>query len=147
MSTKTLGRRTTGLFWKAADGTGEVELLLRASGRRLLTPTSWSGDGQRLAVHSLDSSGATGIDVGVISMEGEPAWHPLLAEWYMETEPAISPDGQWLAYYSWETLRPEVYVRPFPDVESGREQISGDSGEDPLWSPDGNQLSIALARR
>ena len=34
----------------------------------------------------------------------------------------------------------EVYVRPFPEVDSGKWQISMGGGEDPLWSPDGREL-------
>ena len=29
-------------------------------------------------------------------------------------EPAVSPDGRWIAYASLESGRMEVYVRPFP---------------------------------
>ena len=35
----------------------------------------------------------------------------------------------------------EIYVRPFPNVEEGRWQISRGSNDDiPLWSPDGREL-------
>ena len=38
--------------------------------------------------------------------------------------PALSPDGQWLAYVSAEAGAPQVYVRPFPSVDSARFAIS-----------------------
>ena len=46
----------------------------------------------------------------------------------------ISPDGRWLAYESTESRRLEVYVRPFPNVDDGRWQVSTDLGFKPAWS-------------
>jgi hypothetical protein len=54
--------------------------------------------------------------------------------------PEISPDGRWLAYMSNESGRSEVYVRPFPDVDGGRWQVSTGGGDYPIWSPDGKEL-------
>ena len=34
----------------------------------------------------------------------------------------------------------EIYVRPFPNVDEGRWQISTDGGFSPLWSRDGREL-------
>ena len=48
---------------------------------------------------------------------------------------ALSPDGQWLSYQSDESGRFEIYVRPFPDVEAGRSQVSISGGRMPLWGP------------
>jgi len=52
----------------------------------------------------------------------------------------ISPDGRWLAYQSDESGRFEVYVRPYPDVNGGRWQVSATGGTRPLWSRDGREL-------
>lgn len=65
---------------------------------------------------------------------------PLLADDFDEFEPDVSPDGRWLAYVSDETGRPEVFVRPFPEVGGGKWQISSDGGTDPLWNPNGREL-------
>ena len=35
---------------------------------------------------------------------------------------------------------PEVYVRPFPDVNSGRWQVSASGGRTPQWRRDGREL-------
>jgi Tol biopolymer transport system component len=45
----------------------------------------------------------------------------------------FSPDGRWIAYYSIESARFEVYVRPFPGP-GGKWQISTDGGMLPTWS-------------
>ena len=52
----------------------------------------------------------------------------------------ISPDGRWLAYHSNESGRNEVYVRPFPNVDGGRWQISTGGGTRPLWARSGREL-------
>jgi hypothetical protein len=39
-----------------------------------------------------------------------------------------------------ESGRREVYVRPFPDVNKGKWQVSTSGGNQPLWSPNGREL-------
>ena len=64
----------------------------------------------------------------------------LLKENYHEAQPQISPDGRWMAYTSNESGQNQVYVRPFPEVEGGRWQVSTSGGDSPLWSPDGKRF-------
>lgn len=83
---------------------------------------------------------AKGFNIGMLSMEGDRTSKLLLKEEYIETQPQISPDGRWLAYCSTESGQNEVYVRPFPEVNKGKWQISTNGGDSPLWSPDGKEL-------
>ena len=66
----------------------------------------------------------------------------------LQTAPAISPDGRWVAYGSDdETGRMEVYVIPFrPQGPSiGRKwQVSTDGGKGPRWSHNGQIFFRAL---
>jgi TolB protein len=58
--------------------------------------------------------------------------------------PVWSPDGQWLAYVSFETKHSAVYVQL---VSSGeRRQVSARTGINgaPAWSPDGKKLALTL---
>ena len=57
-----------------------------------------------------------------------------------ERSPGLSPNGRWLAYVSNETGQDEVWVRPFPDVQRGRRQVSRDIGVEPVWSGDGDEI-------
>ena len=57
-----------------------------------------------------------------------------------EINAAISPDGRWLAYQSNASGAFEVYVRPFPGVESSQWLVSPAGGTEPLWSRDGREL-------
>jgi serine/threonine protein kinase/Tol biopolymer transport system component len=128
-----------GIYWKAADGTGGVTKLGSAPDRSLI-PFSWSKDAKTLAVLEATPDPLK-FEIGMLSMEGDHARKPLLQGKHDELFPKISPDGRWIAYSSNESGKQEVYVRPFPDVESGgRWQISTSGGDSPLWSPDGHEL-------
>jgi serine/threonine-protein kinase len=52
----------------------------------------------------------------------------------------LSPNGQWLAYASNESGNTEVYVRPFPNVDSARVVVSAGGGVEPVWRRDGAEL-------
>jgi eukaryotic-like serine/threonine-protein kinase len=52
----------------------------------------------------------------------------------------LSPDGRWIVYTSDESGNPEVYVRPFPGVDSAKFAISVGGGLEPLWRRDGTEL-------
>ena len=75
------------------------------------------------------------------SLDDEQAAEPLLQTEFPEINPEISPDGRWLAYVSNESGQQEVYVRPFPNIEAGKWQVSQDGGRLPVWAPDGRELS------
>jgi serine/threonine protein kinase len=130
-----------GVYWKAADGTGEVEKLVSAPDR-MLFPYSFSSDGKTLVMAELVTM--TNFDIGILSIQGERMRKPLLQTEYIESMPQISPDGRWMAYVSNEStgvaLKDEVYVRPFPEVSKGKWQVSTSGGSCPLWSPDGREL-------
>ena len=122
-----------------ADGTGSSELLLRAS--RDVYEVQMPRDTTRLIVR-------LGIpptrDVYLFDRTrgtGDSALTPLVADdRYEEVGIALSPDGRWLAYASNESGRFQVYVRPFPDVNAGRWQISVNGGNEPHWAHSGREL-------
>jgi Tol biopolymer transport system component len=127
-----------GVYWKSADGIGEPELLV-AKPDRITVPMSFSRDGKVCAVYEL-SLLPLQLDIGIIQMEGDRKIKELLQEKHFEYDPQISPDGRWMAYPSDESGREEIYVRPFPDVNKGRWQVSTNGGNSPLWSSDGREL-------
>jgi len=81
-----------------------------------------------------------GFDIGVLTVEGEPNRDVLLDSEFFELRPAVSPDGRWLAYQSNESGQSEIYVRPFPNVDDGKWQISTDGGREADWGPEGQEL-------
>ncbi|MBP1625085.1 MAG: serine/threonine protein kinase, partial [Acidobacteria bacterium] len=130
---------TAGIYQKAADGTGEPEKIGSAPDRHLL-PHSFSRDGKALLLEN-GSKDRLQWNIAVLSLEGDHAVKPLMQEANVEILPQISPDGRWMAYTTaGEANQGAVYVRPFPDVNKGRWQISSGNGTNPLWSPDGREL-------
>ena len=122
-------------YMKSADGTGEPEAIISLPGAFPLL-WSWGKDGKTLVLEDYRKK-----DIGMVSMADDAKWIPLLNnEKYREGQPQVSPDGQWIAYTSDESGRSEVYVRPFPDVDKGRQQVSVSGGNSPLWSRDGRNL-------
>ncbi len=121
------------LFWKAADGTGQVERLTTSPNNQ--TAHSFSPDGKRLVFRDLATR-----DLQVLSMEGERTSQPLFQSQFNENKGMISPDGHWIAYDSNESGRRQIYVRPFPNVEEGKWQISRNGGTEPVWARRGQEL-------
>ncbi len=60
--------------------------------------------------------------------------------------PVLSPNGRWIAYVSNESSQSEIYVRPFPSVDSARWTISVNGGSEPLWARSGDELFFRTAR-
>ncbi|MSO83528.1 MAG: hypothetical protein EXQ53_09585 [Acidobacteria bacterium] len=121
---------------QAADGTGTVERLT-ADGPDVYLPTSFTPDGRTL-IFRADTS--TGQDLRMLVIDGERRHVPLIQARFNERNGEIPPNGRWIAYQSIESGKLEVYVRPFPDVESGRWQISTAGGVTPAWAPNGREL-------
>ena len=124
------------LYWKAADGTGDVERLTTSPNDQ--EPSSFSPDGKILVFEENTNDPAQ--DVGSLSMDGEPSVELLLDSQALEGDAEVSPDGRWMAYASDESGQPEVYVRPFPNVDEGRWPISAGGGSGPVWGPNGREL-------
>ncbi len=122
------------LYWKAADGAGAVRRLNESENTQV--PLVFSPDGR--LVFRDGGGGNTQADLGLLTLEGDS--EPLLATEFDERNAEISPDGNWLAYQSDASGQDEIYVRPFPDVDEGRWQISRTGGTRPLWAPDGSEL-------
>jgi hypothetical protein len=55
----------------------------------------------------------------------------------------LSPDSRWIAYVSNEQGANEVFVRPYPNVNGGKWQVSSGGGSAPLWARSGRELFYA----
>ena len=122
-------------FWQPADGTGAPERIAQANAN--LDQGSLSPDGKNLVLRNIASE--TGEDLVLFSFDTQKV-EPLIRTRFTERNAEISPDGRWLAYQSNESGSYQVYVRPFPAVESGRWQVSSSGGVKPMWGPDGREL-------
>jgi len=128
-------REEGGLWWRAANGTGQVQAIL--TGDQSLIPNTFTPDGSQLVY---ESEG----DLYLVTLDGESVPQRLTQTEFREQDAAISHDGRWIAYESNETGLDEIYVRPFPDVESGKWQISNGGGQWPKWAPNDTELFFRL---
>ena len=76
----------------------------------------------------------------LVRRTGDSVLIPLVATSAEERHPTLSPDGRWLAYRLSENQSTEIWVRPFPNVEEGRWQVSAAGGSEPVWAPNGREL-------
>jgi Tol biopolymer transport system component len=128
-----------GIWSRRADGSGESELVISGAPGTRAEEMTQSPDGRWLVYRQWDESFFLGnLYAYDLQSGGEPV--PLLVNEYFTRGPAFSTDGQWLAYVSDESGRDEVYVRPFPDFDSGRWQVSLEGGTEPVWSNSGEEL-------
>jgi eukaryotic-like serine/threonine-protein kinase len=134
----------TNVYRLRAVGTGQAERLTTSTNTQF--PMTISPDG-KLAV-LLEQSTSTGNDLSLLRLPDTSAsgdssrnnTESLLATMFNETNPSISPDGQWLAYQSNEGGSMQVYVRPFPNVNDGIWAISTSGGGSPVWGRNGKEL-------
>jgi serine/threonine-protein kinase len=127
------------------DGAEPIE-----EGPRQFFVFSISSDGMHLlGAEAPDSSVSPDAnwDIGLISL-GENGEIATRTSWAVgprgQAQPSISPDGQYVAYTSWDanTESTEVYVRPFDSSEESNleYQVSNNGGGWAMWAPDGKTL-------
>jgi Tol biopolymer transport system component len=109
------------MYRRLADGTAAAELV-PTNPDRGVNEASWSRDGRWLIFRTNPA------DVFARGLGADTATVPLLASPFDEINPTLSPDGRWLAYASTESGRIEVFVRPFPNTQSGKWQVSAAGG-------------------
>ena len=133
----TRGNETMGLFDKRADGSGEAHLLLSPHevGGEYAVPVSWSHDGGALAFYLGTLAGPRNL--WFVSRDG--ARREVLATPFDDRSPAVSPDGQRLAYVSDESGKDEVYVVG-AEERGTRMTVSSNGGTEPVWARDGGTL-------
>jgi hypothetical protein len=117
------------LYWQPADGTGSAERLTTSTNRQF-APFSVSPDGKSVPFVEINK----GNDIQLLSLDGDRHSEPLLQTPANEINAEISPDGHFIAYQSDESGLNQIYVRPFPNVNSGRWQVSTDGGSKPAWA-------------
>jgi len=128
------------IWQRRADGTGSPQPVL--DDERSLYQGRWSPDGQWLVFRTVAGAAPSpGNDILGFRPGVDSTAVPLVATAeFSEQSPVLSPNGRWLAYTSDRTGRTEVYVSPFPDVESTRVSVSRAGGSNPLWAHSGSEL-------
>ena len=133
--TSTGGGTLGTLLSQAADGSGTAERLTESENVR--RPTSMLADNSGVIY-------SEGGDLMMLNMRAPRTRTAILHTTAVEHYGVVSPDGRWIAYDSSDSgfVSPstQAFVRPFPDVNKARFQISTDGGGQPRWSRDGREL-------
>ena len=98
----------------------------------------WSEDGRHLLFVYGPQTGASRYEIWVYDFQ-EGKGRAILTENFPLREPALSPDGRWLAYTSEESGRPQVFVQPFPRLDR-KWLISPQAGAAAHWRKDGKEI-------
>jgi serine/threonine-protein kinase len=129
------GGSDVSLSWRAADSTGAVEVLAESREDLNRVPQAFTPDAKMLVFEARPAI-AVRSRLSRLALDDSRTVTPLLNDAaFRQGNAVLSPDGRWLAYESDESGTAEVYVRPFPDVNAGRWQLSSGGGRWPAWHP------------
>jgi dipeptidyl aminopeptidase/acylaminoacyl peptidase len=129
---------TLSICRKPADGSGAEQTLLKLGPEVLQAAVvDWSPDGRYLSFDEQVGKQRRWSTWALPLEGGEKPFQPAPVN-ASQYDGNFSPDGHWLAYFSYETGRPEVFVVPFPD-SGGKFQISQNGGWIVRWAA-GNKL-------
>jgi eukaryotic-like serine/threonine-protein kinase len=123
-----------GVYSVPADG-GTPERIAMSADFPFALPWSISPDDRTLAL--VNARTATEIDIATLDTGGKGTFALLLDSAPAENEPAIAPNGQWMAYEQ-GSGDIEINIRPFPDV--ARQRFPVGTGIHPVFSRDGSEL-------
>ena len=124
------------LYTVPSDGSGRPEQLLTRPST--VFELSLTPDG-RQAAYRETTRPPTGQDIWIAQLDSPFVARPLLVTPSAERNPAVSPDGRWLAYASNESGVMEVYVRRLAEG-GGRTRVSLRGGAEPRWAGGGREL-------
>jgi hypothetical protein len=125
---------------RPADGSREARTIVRFADARARAPIGYMADGSLLFWEDGGTGSAGNLLFLPPGTNGDQA-QPFASTAAIEIQPAISPDGRFVAYSLDTTGQPEVYVQPFPPT-GAKWQVASDASM-PLWSRDGRELYFA----
>jgi len=125
-----------GVFAQRFDGSEQPVAIVPAQGA--LSELEWDPSGRTLMLRRGNLVGTR--DLLRFAPGTDSAPRIVLADAHDEYGATISPNGQWFAYLSNESGRPEVYVRRVDDPSGGRTPVSLDGASNPVWARSGREL-------
>jgi Tol biopolymer transport system component len=126
------------IYMKPATSVGEEQLLVQSAEDKNVD--DWSADGQYLAY---DTNSAVEWLHSFKEHKSMPLLHGQSIVVQVRFFPNRGGTPRWIAYTSFDTGEPQVYVRSFSGAMSGsggKWQISTNGGSEPHWLSDGKEL-------
>ena len=127
------------IWWARTDFDAESTEVLTPSSHAI--PMSWTPDGQSLLYYERAEGG-----IWALTPNDDSRGKLLLSGSSNERFPALSWDGEWIAYVADESGRREVFVQPFPSF-GPKHRISINGGGEPVWARDGKRLYFREGRQ
>ena len=128
-----------GIAVQVADGSRRMERLVTLE-QGDAWPTAVSRDGAVLIYYGSKRSGTGVMDMGdIFVLDRRTQERRQLELPGSQRGGRLSPDGRWLAFESLERNRIQIHVRPYPALDADY-MVSPDGGDEPSWSPDGQEL-------
>lgn len=124
------------LYEKPSSGSGNERLLLEDDLGKFNASSSPDG---RFLVYVAGGGVIGRSDIWVLPLFAEKKPAPFLETRFVESQAQFSPDGRWVAFTSFKSGRPEVYVTPFPRRDT-QEQVSTAGGGWPRWNRNGKEI-------
>jgi serine/threonine-protein kinase len=125
------------IWWQRADGTGRAERLTNPDKNASHVPESWSPSRNAFLFRIAANQRVTLWTFSLSDNKAEPFGQ---VQSISPTNAVFSPDGRWVAYYSYDNGRQALWMQPFP-ATGAIFQISTDGdSHHPVWSPDGKEL-------
>jgi Tol biopolymer transport system component len=123
------------MYERRADGTGDATLVLESDENT--NPNDWSSDSRYVLYDS--HSSRTNFDLLALPLSGDRKAVEIAKTPFAEAGGRFSPDGRWVAYFSDESGRNEIYIQPFPGP-GPKVQVSSNGGRLPRWRRDSREL-------
>jgi serine/threonine-protein kinase len=126
-------------------GEGSQPKEVRLGETRQVFGVASSPDGQWIIFRTDNQAVGAGDILGIrVGIDTVP--RVVVASKFEDLGPAVSPDGNWLAYSSNESGRHEIFVVPFPETSAAKFQVSQDGGIEPRWARSGRELFYRNAK-
>jgi Tol biopolymer transport system component len=120
------------LFRQSADGSGTAERLTHGNSVQRASAVLPDGTGMLFDEYA---------NVMLLKFDHPEPPRPAVARTsQVEQSGVVSPDGRWLAYVGADAGPQQVFLRPFPNVEAARTQVSPRGGSQPVWARNGREL-------
>jgi serine/threonine protein kinase len=131
---------------RSLDGSQPEEVLYQNDAYINGSAIDWSPDGKSLSLDLETKGGDFSNWILPLTGDRKPFQPPATSHLTVsEYDGRFSPDGRWLAYFSYETGRPEVYVVPF--AAGAKTQVSTTGGWNTMFGRDNELFFVTMGNR